>query len=615
LRSLGYVRPLTHFNMNSGMYDARGKMMYPEKGGWQSKRFNVATRQAEIDQNYLMDELKKQSKKNLELQDEDSYDKTFKVKPQTTVSFVAAPAYSPSPSASEEIFSMSPHVPNVSVSCRGTDVEKYTSPQNGQITTSTIPTQWLPQRRRAQSASLPNSGFPAHNTRRNSAWMSQELPIIPGWQIEGLEEVEDGSLEGDLWKENGLLQDCEEDNFDMFTFSSTPYVETRSKIHSAPLPQTRSDKRTRKQPERKTVLPDIEEHANIIHFKKKFLHSLPTFVITVENWRIPVHLDAMKDACPALVEKMIEQRDAAEKKLKSARWKPYRNPKTPRKKSKKVSSSGRRYTPSKKSQRYDVRKRLEELRLQREKGKKKSSKKRKPDEVNVYHIEAPARSVIEFLNYLYPQQDVRMGTLLTTSEVLGLARLCVKYNVWDERILEHCVERLRVLLESENLKGLLSLLDDNIMKEFEQEVAERLGTMLIQGELSNEDLKTISPKVWRLLLTASTWTKGLSKEVNSGRLVAQVLIWVISFMDGVTPDSLAEMLNIVSGFSKNSDSCRRFAMAVHNQEKIKGLTEALREELQIQFWRKISEYFYAAARTDEIYAQFTVQKTKRGRRI
>jgi len=289
--------------------------------------------------------------------------------------------------------------------------------------------------------------------------------------------------------------------------------------------------------------------------------------------------------------------------------------KTPRKKSKKErSKSVRRYTPSKKTQRYDVRKRLEELRLEREKGKKTSGKKRKPDDGNVYGIDAPARSVIEFLNYIYPQQDVRMGTLLTPNEVFGLARLCVNYNMWDERILEHCVDRLRVLLENETLKGLLSLLNGNIMKEFEQEVAERLGTMLIQGELSNKDLKKISPKVWRLLLSASTWTQGLSKEVNSGRLVAQVLIWVISSMDGVTPDSLAEMLNIVSGFPKNSDSCRRFAMAVH-QEKIEGLTKNLRQELQIQFWRKISEYFYAAARTDEMYAQFTVQKTKLGRRI
>jgi len=596
--------------MNGCMYDTRGRMQYPEKGGWQSKRFNVATRQAEIDQNYLMEELKKQSKKNLELQDEDSYDEIFKVKPQTTVSFVAAPAYSPSPSASEEIFSMSPHVQNVSVSCRGTDVEEYNPPQNQQ-TTSTLSTQWFPQRTRSQSAILPKSGFPAHTTRRMSACMTQELPIIPGWQIEGLE---DGNVEGDIWQENGLLQDCGEDHFDTFTFSNAPYVETRSKSFSYPL-LTKPKKRTQ-QPEKRTSLPDIEEHAKIIHFKKKFSHSSPTFVITVGNWRIPVHLDAIKDACPSLVDKMIEQREAAERKQKSARWKPYRNPKTPRKKSKKErSKSVRRYTPSKKTQRYDVRKRLEELRLEREKGKKTSGKKRKPDDVNVYDIEAPARSVIEFLNYVYPQQDVRMGTLLTASEVFGLARLCVNYNMWDERILEHCVERLRVLLENETLKGLLSLLDGNIMKEFEQEVAERLGTMLIQGELSNEDIKKISPKVWRLLLTASTWTQGLSKEVNSGRLVAQVLIWVISSMDGVTPDSLAEMLNIVSGFPKNSDSCRRFAMAVHNQEKIKGLTKNLRQELQIQFWRKISEYFYAAARTDEMYAQFTVEKTKLGRRI
>jgi len=599
--------------MNSCMYDTRGRMQYPEKGGWQSKRFNVVTRQAEIDENYLMDELKKQTKKNLELQDEDSYDEIFKVKPQTTVSFVAAPTYSPSPSASEEIFSMSPHVPKVSVSCRGTDVEEYNPPQSQQVTTPTYSTPWFPRRPRAKSAILPNSGFPAHNTRRMSACMTQELPVIPGWEIEGLE---DGNVEGDIWQDNGLLQDCGEDHFDMFTFSNAPYVETRSKILSTPLLKTPSKKRTCRQSEKRTVLPDIEEHAKINHFKKKFSHCSPTFVITVGNWRIPVHLDAIKDACPSLVNKMIEQRDAAEKKLKSARWKPYRNPKTPRKKSKKVSSkSVRRYTPSKKTQRYDVRKRLEELRLERERGKKQSGKKRKPDDVNVYDIEAPARSVIEFLNYVYPQQDVRMGTLQTASEVFGLARLCVKHNMWDEGILGQCVERLRVLLEKEKLKGLLSLLDDNTMKEFEQEVAERLGTMLIQGELSNEDLETISPKVWRLLLTASTWTGGLSKEVNSGRLVAQVLMWVISSMDGVTPDSLAEMLNIVSGFPENSDSCRRFAMAVHNQEKIKGLTKDLRQELQIQFWRKISEYFYAAARTDEMYAQFTVQKTKLGRRI
>merc|ERR1719334_1272451 len=185
----------------------------------------------------------------------------------------------------------------------------------------------------------------------------------------------------------------------------------------------------------------------------------------------------------------------------------------------------------------------------------------------------------------------------------------MEYNVCDEKVLENCVERLRVLFSKENLQGLLSLLDNNLLKEFkefEQEVAERLGAMLIQGKISNKEIKTICPKAWWLLLTASKWNEGLPKQVNFGKLIAQVLIWVINSMDGVSPEKFAEMLNIVSGFHVDSDSCRRLAMSVHSQDRVMGLTEDLRPELQIKFWKLISQYWYSAAETQEKYAQLPV---------
>jgi len=586
------------------MYDSNGRMRFPEKGCWQSKKFNAATRQAENDQKYLMKKLKEQSKLNLKLQEDDNFDRRFNVKPQTSVSFVKAPSWSPR-STPEKIFPISPRFSGVR--CRGTDVENYDSPPKHnyeQITKSTLSSPHFP-RKRAKSTPKNFRYFTQNTDGHKSAWMTQDHSINPGCQIEGWEE---GNIEEDFGQQKDLLRDNEEESYDFFKFHSAPLIDTRS-----------IDTKRRPLVEKRTVLPKIEDNARISLFKKKFPRSLPTSIIKVGKWRIPIHLDAIKELCPALVEKMFEQRDQEESKLKSARWTPYRDPKTPRKKVKKANSKFvRRYTPAKHSQRYDVRKRIQELKTARERRTKTQRKIRKPDGankpygVNVYKIDAPARSVIEFLNFVYPQQELRMGTLLTPSELFGLARLCVDYDVWDERVLKLCVERLRVLLKKEDLKSLLSMLDDKIKKEFEQEVAERLGTMLIQGELSNKDLKTIGPKVWRLLLTASTWNKGLSKTVNSGKLIAQVLIWVINSMDGVKPNFLAKMLDIVSGFPENSDSCRSLAMAVHSQEKVMGLTNRLRPELQIIFWRKISEYFYAAARTHDMLAQLPVSTTKLG---
>jgi len=577
-------------------------MRFPQKGCWQSKRFNVATRQAENDQEYLMKELRKQSKLNLKLQKHDNFDGRFNVKPQTSVSFLKAPSCSPSRSSPEKIFPISSDFSNVR--CRGTDVENYDSPPKHnyeQMTKSALSTTYF-HRKRAQSIPAKYRYFTQNPEGRMRAHMTQKLAIYPAWQIEGGEE---GHIDGDFWQEKDRLHDNDEENIDFSQSYRAPHIDPRL------------FKTTRRPPlEKRTVLPKVEENARISHFKKKFPRKLPTSIIKVGNWRIPVHVDVIKRLCPALVEKMIEQRDLEERKLKSARWTPYRDPKTPRKKVKKAKPKFvRRYTPTKHTQRYDVRKRIQELKTERERRTKTQSKKEKPDGVNVYKMNAPARSVIEFLNFVYPQQELRMETLQTPSELYGLAKLCVDYDVWDERVSEHCVDRLRILLEKEDLKSLLSMLDDNIMKEFEQEIGERLGTMLIQGELSNKDLKKISPKIWRLLLTASTWNKGLSKQVNSGRLIAQVLTWVINSMDGVNPDSLAEMLNIVSGFPENSDSCRNLAMAVHNQEKVMGLTADLRPELQIIFWRKISEYFNAAAKTHDMFAQLAVPTTKMGQTV
>jgi hypothetical protein len=521
------------------LYDLSGRMRYPDKGAWQSNRFKAVTRDVDVDQKYLMDEFRKQNELNLELEEwEDSYDEQVKDKPQTSAHFVAAP-YSPSPSASEENYQK----PQRPVKSRGINVEHHDSLQKDtNEQTGRPPLKAMFFSHKSASAVLRKS---PRLTENDLHWRS-----LPKLRLNREEHIEGevGVSAGHCYQKKGFCEEAE-DNVDLFT------------LNGVSVPYTQKKKKTRKQPlGKRTILPNIEKYAKIDIFKKKFPGCLPTSVVMVGKWRIPVHTVAIKGACPALAEKMIETRDMAELKKRTAAWKPYRDPEKPRRKAQRPKpNSAHRWNPRKKTDRYDIRKRLQELKQEREQGKKTARKRRKPDGVNVFKIDAPARSVIEFLNYVYPHQELRMATLLTSREVFGLARLCVEYDVCDERVLEHCVKRLRVLFSKENLQDVLSLLDDKLLKElkeFEQEVAEKLGTMLIEGEISNQELTTICPKTWRLVLSATVWNEGLSKQVNYGRLIAQVLSWVINSMDGVTPDFLVEMMNTISGFHVNSESCR-----------------------------------------------------------
>lgn len=295
-------------------------------------------------------------------------------------------------------------------------------------------------------------------------------------------------------------------------------------------------------------LPLPEEKRDILFFKKFFRNA--TSVIQAGNWEIPVHGSIIRIRSPKLAKELMESRA---QKLQCGK------------------SSRRRL-------------------IRRTRSLLSNGKEQGDLPLNYYRIEKPPRAVFEFLKTFYPQCKMDLSSLKTWTEVLALSELCEEYNVPDvDTIKRQCSDHLKTILSELDLDDIIHLYKAE--PKLKLQILPRLAEMLLRGDIDGDKLGMFDIQLWNEVMRAAVWKKR-REGVDYVKLIVDILTWTVVFMSDVTLADFECYLDQVSGFPDDMEATTGFCNTIKSDavEVILMLIEQLRPELQIQFWRRLSDY-------------------------
>jgi len=303
-------------------------------------------------------------------------------------------------------------------------------------------------------------------------------------------------------------------------------------------------------------LPSQEEKRDILYFQKFFRN--PTSVIQAGNWEIPVHDSIIRIRSPILAKELMK---SCVPKMEGG--------KSPRSKQKR---RNRTFLANRKAQR--------ELPL------------------NYYRIEKPPRAVLEFLKTFYPQCRMDLASLKTWTEVLALLELCEEYDVSDLNTISiQCCDYLKTMIVELDLDDLILLYKAE--PKLKPLIVPWLAEMLLRGDIDGDKLGMFDVELWNEVMRAAVWKKR-REGVDYVKLIVDILTWTVVFMSDVTLADFECYIDQVSGFPDDIEATTGFCNTIKSDavEVILMLVEQLRPELQIQFWRRLSDYQYKCLKND-----------------
>jgi len=303
-------------------------------------------------------------------------------------------------------------------------------------------------------------------------------------------------------------------------------------------------------------LPSAEDKRNILFFQKFFRN--PTSVILAGNWEIPVHGSIIRIRSPILAKELMDSR---------------------------VQKMNRGRSPRSKKKR-----RTRMLRA--------SDKELRELPLNYYRIEKPPRAVFEFLKTFYPQCKMDLSWLKTGTEVLAFLELCEEYDVTDvDTIRRQCFDYLKTIIIEQDLEDLI--LSYKAEPKLKREILPRLAEMLLRGDIDGDKLGMFDIELWNEVMRAAVWKKR-REGVDYVKLIVDILTWTVVFMSDVTLADFKCYLDQVSGFPDDREATNGFCNTIKSDavEVILMLVEQLRPELQIIFWRRLSDYQFKCLNDD-----------------
>jgi len=303
-------------------------------------------------------------------------------------------------------------------------------------------------------------------------------------------------------------------------------------------------------------LPSPEEQRVILFFQKFFRNA--TSVIQAGNWEILVHGSIIRIRSPILAREIMESRPQKMQSGKSSR------------------SNQKRLTRRPLS----------------------NSKELKDHPLNYYRIEKPPRAVFEFLKTFYPQCKMDLSSLKTWTEVMALMELCEEYNVPDvDTIKRQCFEYLKTMIVELDLDDLILLYKAE--PKLKIQILPRLAEMLLRGDIDGDKLGMFDIELWNEVMRSEVWKKR-REGVDYVKLIVDILTWTVVFMSDVTLADFECYLDQVSGFPDDLEATTGFCNTIRSDavEVILMLVEQLRPELQITFWRRLSDYQFKCLNND-----------------
>jgi len=306
-------------------------------------------------------------------------------------------------------------------------------------------------------------------------------------------------------------------------------------------------------------LPPLDEKAEILFFQEQFRN--PSSVIVTGKWEIPVHGSIILLQSPLLAQKLKRSRRNAAYLLKGLNDSASPAP-AHRKRHSRILKSGNQ---------------VREI------------------PVNYFRIEKPPRAVFEFLKLFYPQCELDLYTLSTWSEVMAISELCREYDVaGGAKVIEKCKEYMKVIMKDLNLEELMSLdLRSGFCVEFQEQIAGFIVGKLITGQISAKEMEKFNVEKWKQIMSSKAWRSGRSN-ADYGQLVICTLEWIALNDSHVSKKELLYFLDCISGYPGNVEAIDCFIRAIKSDvvDPVVSITKRFRLPLQIEFWRRISDYIF-----------------------
>jgi len=306
-------------------------------------------------------------------------------------------------------------------------------------------------------------------------------------------------------------------------------------------------------------LPPIEEKAEILFFQEQFRN--PSSVVLTGKWEIPVHGSIILLKSPLLAQKLKLSRQNTIDKVNRLNGSTTAVP-SHRKRHSRILKCGNK---------------IREI------------------PVTYFRIEKPPRAVFEFLKLFYPQCELDLHSLDIWSEVMALSDLCREYDVaGGATIIEKCREYMMIIMKDQKLEELLSLdVRSRFHFELKEQIAGFIVSKLISGQISVKDMDKFGVKKWKKIMSSKAWSSRRSN-ADYGQLVITTLEWIALNDSHVSKRELICFLDCISGFPRNTEAIDSFIRAIKSDavESVVSITKRLRSPLQIEFWRRISDYIF-----------------------
>lgn len=306
-------------------------------------------------------------------------------------------------------------------------------------------------------------------------------------------------------------------------------------------------------------LPSLEDKAEILFFQDWFRN--PSSVIVTGKWEIPVHGSIIRVKSPLLASRLRRSRRNAEYLLKKLNDRSTVPP-THRRRKIRILKSGNK---------------LREV------------------PINYFTIQKPPRAVFEFIKLFYPQCELDLYKLSKWSEVIAVQDLCSDYDVAGAaQVIKNCIEYLKDIIKDQSLDELLSCnyRTGNFL-ELKEEIADCIVERLIAGQVSAKDVEKFDVKKWKIIMTSKAWRSGRN-DANYNQLAISSLEWIALNDTSISKNDLVRFLDCTSGFPGDLTATKYFIKAIKSDAvcSVFSITKRLRSELQIAFWRRITDYIF-----------------------
>jgi len=328
---------------------------------------------------------------------------------------------------------------------------------------------------------------------------------------------------------------------------------------SVDVPGTPSNRKRWHRRKKSYQLPPVEKRADILYFQQQFRN--PSSVILTGKWAIPVHGSIILLKSPLLAQRLKRSRQNAVYKVKGL-------------------NGSITAVPGHRKRHIRI---------------LKCGNKIREIPVTFFSIEKPPRAVFEFLKLFYPQCEFDLHSLGIWSEVMALSDLCREYDVaGGATVIEKCMEYMMITMRDQTLEELISLdIGSRFHLELKEQIAGFIVSKLISGQISAKDMDKFGVKKWKKIMNSKAWSSRTSN-AGYGQLVITTLEWIALNDSQISKRELIYFLDCISGYPRNTEAIDSFIRAIKSDlvESVVSITKRLRSPLQIEFWRRISDYIF-----------------------